>query len=68
MLVCHYKQHNTAENVKRKTKTIATTDTRIVRCSKKNPRRGSNEIRWEISARTIRHRLNEAQLFGKVGG
>lgn len=75
--VKHYKQHGTVDNIKRKQKprkTTHRTDARIIRLARKYPRLGSEEIkRWifgesssGLSARSIRRRLDEAQLFGRV--
>lgn len=71
----HIKKYGTHENVprqKRARKTSRKTDKEIVRTAKKDPMMTSEDIRKEllvqppISARTIRRRLNEAQLFGRV--
>lgn len=76
--VRHFQKYKTVENVRRKRRTRKTTrrtDAAIVRLSKKNSRLGSNQIRQEliagtnefnVSARTVRRRLNEAGLFGRV--
>lgn len=74
----HFRTHQTTLNVPRKHKTRKTSrreDLRIVHMAKQNPFKGSNAIKNEvfgennpqaISARTVRRRLVEAQLFGRV--
>nr|XP_021202772.1 uncharacterized protein LOC110384985 [Bombyx mori] len=74
----HYKTHGTVENVLRKArprKTSPREDTLIVRVAKKDPIKGSNQIKNEvfspydprnISSRPIRQRLVEAKLFGRA--
>ncbi|CAK1589275.1 unnamed protein product [Parnassius mnemosyne] len=74
----HLKNFNTTENVPRKTRPRKTTpreDSRIVLLAKREPFNGSELIRSEIfgeerlrgvSARTIRRRLCEANLFGRI--
>lgn len=74
----HFKKFNTTENVPRKPRPRKTTqreDTRIELLAKKDPFKGSEVIRLEVfgaeesrgvSARTVRRRLCEANLFGRI--
>lgn len=74
----HFKKFNTTENIPRKPRPRKTTpreDSRMVLLAKKEPFKGSELIRSEIygaggstgvSARTIRRRLCEANLYGRV--
>lgn len=74
----HYKRHGTIENIPRKArprKTSPREDKLIVRIAKKDPFKGSNQIKNEVfspddarnvSSRLVRHRLVEAKLFGRV--
>ncbi|KAJ0169481.1 hypothetical protein K1T71_015068 [Dendrolimus kikuchii] len=74
----HYKTHGNVENVLRKArprKSSPREDTLIVRVAKKDPSKGSNQIKNEvfsphdprnISSRLICRRLVEAKLFGRI--
>lgn len=73
----HFKKNRTADNVPRKEKsrkTDAFTDRRIVRLSRQDQKKTAVDIHKEIfngkeakvSVRTIRRRLNDANLFGRV--
>lgn len=75
--VQYVKKNKTAENVPRKSKprkTSANFDGRIIRMAKVDPKRTAVDIHKElfdgengiISIRTIRRRLNEANLYGRV--
>lgn len=60
----------TKENRGRRRKTSKTTDRRIIQLAKADPFKSSKAIREEIdsdiTARTVRNRLVEAKLFGRV--
>lgn len=73
----HFKTYNTTANVvrnKRPRKTTQKTDNRIIRLARKNPMLTAVDIHKEIfcengsalSVRSVRHRLVEAQLGGRV--
>lgn len=74
----HFKKYNTTENVPRKSRPRKTTtleDSRMILLAKKDPFIGSERIRMEmfdgegsggVSARTIRRRLCEANLHGRI--
>lgn len=76
--VKHFKTHNMTENVprqKRPRKTTPQDDRRMVTLAKKDPFIGSVKIKGEVfgpesntgvSARTVRRRLVEAKLVGRV--
>lgn len=76
--VKHFDTYQTTSNVPRVPKQRKTTprdDRNIVRMAKQNPFKGSNELRKEyfgennpsaISARTIRRRLVEEKLHGRI--
>lgn len=74
----HFKKYNTTENVPMKPRPRKTTlreDSRIALLVKKDPFKRSETIRCEVfgvegtnrvSARTVRRRLCEAGLFGRI--
>lgn len=74
----HFKTYETVNNVvvrkKRGRKSTPRTDAKIVRMAKINPKLTSTDIKRQLfgesssglAARTIRKRLNEANLFGRV--
>ena len=75
--ISHWKKYGTEKNVKRQPRPRKTTprfDKRIVRLSKQDPDRSAVDIRRELlecnddvpSVQTIRRRLNEAGLFGRI--
>lgn len=75
--VKHFQVHGTCENVSRKIrprKSTPATDRQMVRLSKADPRKTAADIRNEVftgnesglSVRTVRRRLNEAGLLGRI--